>query len=237
MTISKQILAKIHEDFSTLINDHTYSDLVLVLDKEGSVGHHTHQDDIYDEMEPPEIPQSDFISKDDDTFEEVLSPISRSKSSNLPQSGIAVHRLVMPRRPFFARMFITSGMMESKELVVHLTYYSTEVMLDVLKYLYTDTINLTPRNGIGILFYCIMLDLIDMVSCCRRMVVSLFDNSIIWSIFEIATLYNDKALESECEHYVLARFEELSTSYGFLQLPELSRIKIKQAYEKKKKHQ
>lgn len=248
--MTKQILAQLHKDFSSLINDHTYSDLVVVLDGDYQQGGASMQqqahippgDEIFEE-EPFEIPETSFDIAEHAVDEngvgtELLSPLPKPSSSNLntTSNGIAVHRLIMARSPFFSRMFVTSGMLEAKEKVVHLSDYSTEVMLQVLNYLYTDTIVLTPRNCLGILVYCIMLDLVDMASCCRRMVVSLLDNSIVWSVFEIATLYNDKSLESECEHYILARYEDLCTSSGFLQLPEMTRIKIKQAFEKRKRN-
>ncbi|KAG2392107.1 hypothetical protein C9374_013592 [Naegleria lovaniensis] len=252
--MTKQILAQLHQDFSSLINDHTYSDLVVVLDGDqgGSTvsqqAHNPPGEEIFEE-EPFEIPETSFDiaptmengnnhDENDTAAVEIMSPLPKasSSSSNTTTNGIAVHRLIMARSPFFSRMFVTSGMLEAKEKVVHLSDYSTEVMLQVLNYLYTDTIVLTPRNCLGILVYCIMLDLVDMASCCRRMVVSLLDNSIVWSVFEIATLYNDKSLESECERYVLARYEDLCNSIGFLQLPEMTRIKIKQAFEKRKKH-
>lgn len=233
LEVTKLVLSQIHKDFSTLINDHAYSDLVVVLDQADAVAQHVGgpTEEIFEE-EPFEIPETSFETNDTaGEFEhEIMSPLTRN---TVPTGGIAVHRLIMSRSPFFSRMFVTSGMMESKERVVHLTDYSTEVMLEVLSYLYTDTIRLSPRNCLGILVYCIMLDLVDMASVCRRMVVSLLEDSIVWSVIEIAMLYNDKTLESECEHYILNNFENLRGTAGFLNLPELTRIKIKQLYEKK----
>jgi len=209
LELSKKILANIHNDFSLLIDDSSHSDLTIVL---GS------------EPELLEIPDIDNITESDN-----------DNLDSVPEGGIAVHRLIMSRSPFFARMFVTSGMKESRERVAYLSDYSSEVMYEVLKYLYTDSITLTSSNCLGVLVYCIMLDLVDMASCCRRMVVSLLDNSIVWSVFEIANIYNDKALESECEHFILDHYDELCTCDGFLNMPELTRIKIKQLNEKKRK--
>jgi len=225
---TKKILDQLHQDLSSLVNDHSYSDLILMLDSQGIQQNEDH-------FEPPEIPETSFGTGVEESSveccEELISPLT---SHHINMGGIAVHRLIMSRSPFFSRMFVTSGMIESKEKVVHLHDYSSEVMLEMLKYLYTDTIRLSSKNCLGILVYCIMLDLVDMASCCRRMVVSLLDNSNIWTVMEIAMLYNDKTLESDCEHFILSRFDELSTSTGFFNLPELTRIKIKQINEKRK---
>ena len=212
LSLTREILEVMHKDFTSLIDDKTYSDLVIVLDHDGS-------------NQPPPMEE---ISMED----ELLSPLSDSK---IPSSGIFVHKLIVSRSPFFARMFVTSGMLESKEKVVHLTDYSKEIMMDLLKYLYTDIIQLSPRNCLGILVYCLMLDLGDLASCCRRMVSSLVDNNNVWTIHEIAVLYNEKTLECSCEQYIANNYATLSTNSFFLELPDMSRIKIKQIYDRKNK--
>ncbi|EFC40728.1 predicted protein [Naegleria gruberi] len=212
LSLTKQILADMHKDFATLIDDNTYSDVVVVLDQENMF-------------------EKDSVPMEDGEFnEELLSPLT---SATISSSGISVHRLIMSRSPFFSRMFVTSGMMETKEKVVHLSDYSKEVMIDLLKYLYTDIIQLSPSNCLGVLVYSLMFDLTDLASCCRRMVISLLDNSTVWVVHEIAILYNEKSLESECEHFIANNFVTLNSSSAFLDLPDMTRIRIKQLYERK----
>ncbi|KAL9647666.1 hypothetical protein ABK040_015155 [Willaertia magna] len=221
LSVTKEILRQLHKDLCSLINDHTYSDLILVLDPP--------QQKAEEEEEIPLFEDDDNLYKEDNE----MNLVEEQQQHN----GIAVHKLIMARSPFFSRMFVTSGMSESKEKVVHLTDYSKEVMLEVLTFLYTDTLRLTPKNCIGILIYCLLFDLTEISNCCRRLICTLLDVTNVWSIMDIALLYNDKILESECESFILKRYELLSTSFGFSNLPDTTRIKIKQQYEKRNKHQ
>ncbi|KAL9658379.1 hypothetical protein ABK040_015699 [Willaertia magna] len=228
LSVTREILKQLHRDLCSLINDNTYSDLILVLDPpqannntEESVQEQELLLEGDEEFIPPMVDDENLLIEEEEKQIE---------------NGIAVHKLIMARSPFFSRMFVTSGMSESIEKVVHLTDYSKEVMLEVLTFLYTDTLRLTARNCIGILIYCLMFDLTEISNCCRRMICSLLDETNVWSIIDIALLYNDKILESECESYILKRYDQLHTCFGFSNLPDTLRIKIKQQYEKRNKH-
>ncbi|EFC41090.1 predicted protein [Naegleria gruberi] len=128
---------------------------------------------------------------------------------------IHAHRLFLSRSPFFSKMLVSSGMLETIEKTVHLKDYYKEVMIDMLKYLYTDRLQLNPNNALGLLIYSLLFDMDELASCCRTLVASLLDKSNVCSIFEVATFHNDKALQNACENFMVDNFQSLS------QLPHL----------------
>lgn len=80
---------------------------------------------------------------------------------------LPAHKLILCRCSFFKSM-LTSGMQESIAAEIELEFQS-EVVLEVLNFLYTDRIEVVPSNCIGVLVYSSMLGLNEVCNYCRSM--------------------------------------------------------------------
>jgi hypothetical protein len=123
-------------------------------------------------------------------------------------SKIFSHKIILSRCPFFYKM-LNSGMEETTSKELSLETYETSPMLDILKFLYTDKVNIEMENCIGVLIYSLMLEIKVLIENARDMVSHYFTTENILSIIEIAELYSDSILKRMCLNFIKENYEKL----------------------------
>eukprot|EP01080_Neovahlkampfia_damariscottae_P009293 gene9293-1381_t len=134
---------------------------------------------ITDEMETD---FGDFLDNEDS------SDLTLILGENLK---IFVHKVILCRSPYFNKMF-TSGMIESSSKEIELLECDKASTLEVLNYLYTDSIELNHENGVGILIVSLLLQIVEISDFCRKIVSNYFSLENIYQILNIADFYSDK---------------------------------------------
>jgi len=147
---------------------------------------------------------------------------------------IHVHKFILCRSAYFKNM-LGSGMQESYSEMIELPQYDRNVMIEILRYCYTDKINLNFSNAVGSLIYSSLFQLPDIGNACRNLVGQCLTLDNVCAVMDIAEAYNDNALKRVCMPFMRDNFEELQHTANFLALPTDSRSKVAEMYQKKKK--
>jgi hypothetical protein len=150
------------------------------------------------------------------------------------QEFVYAHRFILCRSPLFKSMFM-SGMQESYSDIIELGEYSKDVMLALLRFIYTDNIVVTPSNCVGSLVYAQQFGLPEVSNFCRGMASRYLNNDNVFAVIDIAEVYNDGNLKRNCMKYILSVYEDLHLTEAYKKLPDDIRTKIDAMYEKKKK--
>lgn len=133
----------------------------------------------------------------------------------------------------------SSGFMESTTGEVEFNNMDKAAVLNVLHFLYTDKLRVSPSNCVGVLIYSIMLGLTEVADHCRSMVNQNLSMENIIQLLEIADLYCDQILLRLCINFVKNNFEHVKKLPGLTNLSQnvLNKIKdtMNRVYKKQRK--
>ena len=136
------------------------------------------------------------------------------------------HKIVlMAASPFFRTMF-KSGLKESSEEEVTLNCCSADVLKMLLKYFYTDDVNLNADNVQDVVTACEFLCLVDLKLKCEELMASLLDASNCSQVYMFAKKFSMTKLESQAHRLICDGFEEVAASDGFQTLTENELVEI-----------
>lgn len=129
------------------------------------------------------------------------------------------HSAILTREsPVILRM-LTSGLSESASYELDFTRYDKQDVLDVLDYVYTAEITLTPDNVERILSIAHFYDIATLVSECSKYICDAISDDTVWDILNFADTYLiDHAIDA-CNRYISANVGRLFDSEQFLELP------------------
>ena len=147
---------------------------------------------------------------------------------------IPTHRFILCRSPYFRNM-LGSGMQESFSDVITLQDYDRDVMMEILRYCYSDKINLNFTNAVGSLIYSSLFQLPDIANSCRNLVGQCLTLGNICAVTDIAEAYNDSALKRICFAYLRDNYDEIQHATSYLSLSTDTRSKVEEMYQKKKR--
>jgi leucine-zipper-like transcriptional regulator 1 len=103
------------------------------------------------------------------------------------------HKLFLSRSPFFQNM-LNSGMSESSTGIINMeTSYDT--MKEILFYIYSDRIEVTPTNCVAVLIETLLFGLGVLATSCRGMVSENINEKNALQVLEVAEYYADNILK------------------------------------------
>jgi hypothetical protein len=145
------------------------------------------------------------------------------------------HKIILCRSSFFRSMLL-SGMQESTAAEIELEF-NQEVVLEILQFLYTDRIEVSPSNCIGVLVYSSMLGLAEVSNYCRNMAGNLLADDNVFSVLSVAEMYFDLSLRRHCVKYLQQHYEDLKNAKEFEDLDDELKESLASYVAKKQKQQ
>lgn len=147
--------------------------------------------------------------------------------------SIPAHKLILYRSPYFRSMF-SSGMLESQTNNIDFQNMDKSAVLEVMNFLYTDRIQVTSDNCVGVLVYSLMFGVSEISEYCRSIVEQHLNIQNVVEILEIADIYNDGSLRRICLNFIKTNYEDVKLDKDFENLD----INLKQlSYELHQKEQ
>ena len=148
---------------------------------------------------------------------------------------IFVHKIILCRSPYFNKMF-TSGMIESNLKEIELLECDKESTLEVLNYLYTDSIELNHENSVGILIVSLLLQIIEISDFCRSIVSNYLSIQNIFQILNLSDFYSDLSLKRICFNFIKKNFKQVEFQDEYFDLDSKLKLELDQVlieYKKK----
>lgn len=132
--------------------------------------------------------------------------------------NIHVHKSILKIRCSYFRSMLQTHWQESNKSEIEVTQFSYEVYKSFLQYLYTDQVDISPENNIG------LLDLAD--SYCEARLKKICENLIkksvavenVSSLLAAAVKYNATDLEEFCFRFSLNHLTAVTQTEAFKQL-------------------
>lgn len=143
-----------------------------------------------------------------------------------------VHKLFLTRSKYFQRM-LNSDFKEAIENKINFARFNKDAVLDILQYLYTDRLEMTNENCVGVLIYSMQFELPKISNYCRRIVKDHLDIPSAISLVKIADLYNDKVLIGICSRYLFQTYDESTNSPEYKTISWSIRDEIEKKYKRK----
>lgn len=206
-------------EFSEFLGDHHTEILKKICSRDAFI-------DICQEiMEDMENDFEELI--DSETYSDITLKVE-DEDINIPS-----HKLILYRSPYFKSMF-TSGMLESQTNSIDFQNMDKNAVLEVLNFLYTDRIEVTNENCVGVLVYSLMFGVTEISDYCRAIVGQNLTIQNVVEMLEIADIYNDVSLRRICLNFIKTNYEDVKVNDEFDNLDE----KLKQlAFELHQKEQ
>lgn len=166
-------------------------------------------EDIYETLEiigTSKANQMDVAVEVMEKLEEDMNTLIESENYSdtsivLGDLSIPAHQVILCRAPYFESM-ILSGMSESVTGIIDLEGFERAPILEILGYLYTNQLNVSSQNCIGVLMYAHMFGLSTLSSNCRTIAYQNFNPKNVLDVLGIAELYSDQILKRLCLQYV-----------------------------------
>lgn len=124
------------------------------------------------------------------------------------------HKLFLSRSQHIFNAF-NSGMEESYTGNIQFNGLSRDGLLGVLRFLYTDEIDINPEIAIEVLLASHMFNLPILASYCCKVIMENVDKSNVLQILDIADTYNNGELKRKCIAYFMKHHVELSRDESF----------------------
>lgn len=146
---------------------------------------------------------------------------------------IPAHKIIICRSPHFRNAF-ESGMSESLSNIVDLDGMEKEPILEILNFLYTDQVKVSPQHCVGVLLYSSMFQISVLASNCRTVVTQNLNPRNVCQVIEIAETYGDQILKRLSLNYIKKNYEAVRNTSDFDTIEEkLSKeiISVAEKYE------
>lgn len=143
--------------------------------------------------------------------------------------SIKAHKFVLCRAPFFKNMF-RSGFSESETGIVEFDSMDRDALMAVIKFIYSDRIQLSPQICIGVLVYALMFDLTELQTYCRSIVCSMLNDGNVAQILEIADLYSDQILKRSCAAYIKNNYNNVTETSQYKALDPILQGAVEKLY-------
>jgi hypothetical protein len=128
-------------------------------------------------------------------------------------------------------------MSESVEGIIELEGMHTEPIIEILLFLYTNHVEVSSQNCVGVLIYSMIFQLYDLASNCRNIVVQNFNAKNVIAVLEVAELHGDQILKRLCINFVKKNFEAVCGSIEYDNLDEKVKKEIFLAVQKYQEQQ
>jgi Leucine-rich repeat (LRR) protein len=131
------------------------------------------------------------------------------------------NRIVMASRSPFLKALFTSGMVESKEMVISLGNISSSVVSAIIEFCYTDDVeNLDPETVVELLCTAKLYGLVRLQSIVESIVGYSLDLENVSSLLTLAVDQQMKTLARACKFFVLSNWNAVTSHADWLDVPE-----------------
>ena len=134
----------------------------------------------------------------------------KSKSTQV----IPAHRFILAMgSPVFEAMFY--GELAEKRDTIELPDCDYDSLLELFQYMYSDGVNLSGSNVMGVLYLAKKYIVPSLADKCTEYLKEKIDPSNVFDILSFAQKYEEKALEDRCWKVIESQTEAAVTSEGF----------------------
>ena len=151
---------------------------------------------------------------DNDLFSDVKFVVPKAVGERESKHVVSAHKLVLSiSSPVFEAMFY--GWLAETTDSIELPDCEYDSLLELFRYMYSDEVNLSGSNVMGVLYLakkCMMPSLVDK---CTEYLQNTLDPSNVFSILPSAGKYQEKTLVDQCWKVIDKQTEEAVKSDGF----------------------
>ena len=176
------------------------------------------------ETEVSDVPESTLTAELEDY---VNSDKFSDISLVVEGKAIPAHKVFLCRSKYFSAMF-SHNMKESASTEVRLSNISYNSMLTVLKYLYTDQVEVTLDNAQELLFAADMFCIERLKKLCEQKILDSIDVENAASILEASDAHGASNLREASLRFILTNFDRVSKTHSF---NEMARANIELVLE------
>ena len=127
---------------------------------------------------------------------------------------IPAHRFILAMgSPVFEAMFY--GELAEKSDTIELPDCDYDSLLELFRYMYSDGVNLSGSNVMGVLYLAKKYIVPSLADKCTEYLKEKIDPSNVFDILSFAQKYEEKALEDRCWKVIESQTEAAVTSEGF----------------------
>ena len=151
---------------------------------------------------------------DNDLLTDVKFVLPKAKGEGGSKQVISAHKLVLSiSSPVFEAMFY--GKLAETTDSIELPDCEYDSLLELFRYIYSDEVNLSGRNVMGVLYLAMKYMVPSLADKCTEYLQDNLDSSNVFSILPSAQKYEEKNLVDQCWKVIDKQTEEAVKSDGF----------------------
>jgi len=138
--------------------------------------------------------------------------------------AVYAHRMLLIARCAVFRAMLTGGMRETDSAEITLQGLDEEVLLQLLEFIYTDTVEVRPSSALALMVAADRFQLERLQVLCEDAVAGMLDLDNVCAVFETADALRAHQLRHICFNWIVARFSQVFRTANFTELdPSLQR--------------
>lgn len=147
------------------------------------------------------------------------------------------HKIILSRIPYFDSLF-NSGMKETIENEITITFINSKIMLIILNYIYTGNISIKLDDALSIFEACNYLGLEDLNSLCEEKILSNLSVETCCFVLLKADEFNSDLIKEKCIKFIIDNFVDVSLSQSFKDLLDNKELALEviKGYSYNEKH-
>ena len=151
---------------------------------------------------------------DNDLLTDVKFVLPKAKGEGGSKQVISAHKLLLSiSSPVFEAMFY--GELAETTDSIELPDCEYDSLLELFRYIYSDEVNLSGRNVMGVLYLAMKYMVPSLADKCTEYLQDNLDSSNVFSILPSALKYEEKNLVDQCWKVIDKQTEEAVKSDGF----------------------
>ena len=133
---------------------------------------------------------------------------------------IPCHKVVLMNRSVYFRAMLTAGLREQHQSRILLPENERVTLNAVLRFIYTDTLDLTDvQLAFDLFCQASLYRISNLQDRCEQVLLDVLDDDNVATLFEAADRYASPLLKERCESYIARHFHRLNEQHAFDNLP------------------